>query len=263
MKITTIINDIGNNCQLNNEHGLSFLIEKDDKKILLDGGKTKKALDNFISLGFKTEDIDSIVLSHNHNDHADGLEFFIDKCTANIYLSQNYNKELHAKSCEERIDNSILFNKYADRLKLVGDQLKLYDDVYLCSVEYPLLALMPEDNNLINDDFSHEIYLAIMENGVLSILSSCSHKGIINILTDAKKRFDITPTNFIGGLHLAHYVFTEKEPIYPKTIKNILALQFPNTNIFTCHCTGMPAYNYLKSHLKNISYLSSGDVINV
>ena len=55
------------------EWGLSILIEKDERSILLDTGETISAAHNAGALGIDLTKIDTIVISHGHFDHTGGL----------------------------------------------------------------------------------------------------------------------------------------------------------------------------------------------
>ena len=52
------------------EHGLSYLIETADGRVLFDTGQTSAVLlHNMALLDVSPRDVDAVVLSHAHNDH--------------------------------------------------------------------------------------------------------------------------------------------------------------------------------------------------
>jgi 7,8-dihydropterin-6-yl-methyl-4-(beta-D-ribofuranosyl)aminobenzene 5'-phosphate synthase len=57
------------------EHGLSYLVEHDDKKLLFDTGQSNLFLKNAWLMGIEMININTIVLSHGHFDHGDGLQY--------------------------------------------------------------------------------------------------------------------------------------------------------------------------------------------
>ena len=72
MKISILTdNHAGSFCQA--EHGLSYLIEFDGKKLLFDTGQSDLFLRNAVIMGVNPEDADMIILSHGHFDHGNGL----------------------------------------------------------------------------------------------------------------------------------------------------------------------------------------------
>ena len=66
MKIIILVEDLKAGGRLKNEHGLSLYIEKDDKKYLLDVGKSDVFIKNAKKLGVDISDIDAVFISHNH-----------------------------------------------------------------------------------------------------------------------------------------------------------------------------------------------------
>ena len=54
------------------EHGLSLLIEADDRRILFDTGQGKVLAANAPALGVPLSPLDALVLSHGHYDHTGG-----------------------------------------------------------------------------------------------------------------------------------------------------------------------------------------------
>lgn len=76
MKIITLIENTLFNGFLLAEHGLSVYIE-DKVKILIDTGQGKNFIDNAKKLDISIEDIDFLVLSHGHYDHAGGVSHFL------------------------------------------------------------------------------------------------------------------------------------------------------------------------------------------
>ena len=69
----TVSQDVGYIC----EHGLSIYIEFEDKKILLDAGKTGAFIDNAKNMAVDLSKLDFAVLSHGHYDHSDGFDRFL------------------------------------------------------------------------------------------------------------------------------------------------------------------------------------------
>src|SRR4030042_4477167 len=57
------------------EHGLSYLIEYDGKKILFDTGQSDLFIKNAKIMNVDMTSIDMIILSHGHFDHGDGLQY--------------------------------------------------------------------------------------------------------------------------------------------------------------------------------------------
>ena len=91
MKVKVLLeNTKPENSNLCIEHGLSLLIEKDNKRVLFDtGGPKGCAIQNASILGEDLSKIDAVVLSHGHNDHTGGLlDFFKLNDNAPVYLKK-------------------------------------------------------------------------------------------------------------------------------------------------------------------------------
>ena len=54
------------------EHGLSYLIESDGKRLLFDTGQSEMFLKNSNIMNASLTNIDMIILSHGHFDHGSG-----------------------------------------------------------------------------------------------------------------------------------------------------------------------------------------------
>jgi metal-dependent hydrolase (beta-lactamase superfamily II) len=57
------------------EHGLSYFIEYDGKRLIFDTGQTDMFLRNAEVMKINMKNIDAVILSHGHFDHGNGLEF--------------------------------------------------------------------------------------------------------------------------------------------------------------------------------------------
>ncbi len=78
-----ILNDTRNSNEdkLENDDGFSAYIEVKNNKILLDAGPSEKFIKNAEKLGVDLNLVDTMVLSHGHFDHGDGLKYWDKKWT--------------------------------------------------------------------------------------------------------------------------------------------------------------------------------------
>ena len=73
VRITALMdNKARENKALIAEHGLSLFVEYGDQRILFDCGSGSNTLRNAHRLGISLEDLDAVILSHSHYDHAAG-----------------------------------------------------------------------------------------------------------------------------------------------------------------------------------------------
>lgn len=110
---------------------------------------------------------------------------------------------------------------------------------------------MKSGNDLVPEDFRHEHYLLIEENGKRILLSGCSHKGIINIEDWFR------PDYLIGGFHLSKMKTDEALAGISKRLSSY------STKYYTCHCTGVEQYEFMKQYMSSLMYLSTGMTIEI
>lgn len=250
-----------------NEHGLCLYIEANGKKILFDTGQTDAFAKNAQSMGVNIEDIDLLVLSHGHYDHGGGIKKFIkinkkapiyvNKCVFEPHYNCNDNKEKYIGLDLELKDS--------DRFIYADDEYKIDDNMtlYTCNNKTrdyfndSFGLFLKQDDKFIADDFRHEQYLMISENGKKILISGCSHKGILNIENWFK------PDVLVGGFH-----FMKLDPQNDENAKilkeSAQSLNKEKTQYYTCHCTGVEQYEYLKQYFgDNLHYVSTGSVIEI
>ena len=258
MKITAITENTSHNETIGCEHGLSLYIETENYKLLFDTGQSDLFEQNAEKLGIDLSEVDIAVLSHGHYDHGGGLKRFLSlNSKAPVYLSR-FAFEPHYNGTEKYIglDTSL---RHSDRLIFTDEKYTIDEGLTLFSCnererKYSFgssgLNVM-SDGKLIPDDFRHEQYLLIEENGKRVLISGCSHKGILNI-TDWFK-----PDVLVGGFHFMKLETGELLRSYAQQLNS-----FP-TEFYTCHCTGAQQYEFMKPIVKRLSYLSAGQTIEI
>ncbi|MBU0744257.1 MAG: MBL fold metallo-hydrolase [Gammaproteobacteria bacterium] len=246
MKITALVENNSKHKDLLAEHGISFLIEADNKKILFDTGATDTLLKNAKQLGVDLTAIDCIALSHGHYDHVGGLEYMSDKIVyvhPDIFIPK-YDKEdgkyeyagfPHEKNHYEE-KNRIEFIEINDSLQLT-ENIKLHVDFKKPPVTSFCLKV---DDDYMPDLFFDELALSIDTPLGLVVITGCAHSGIINfidkVIEDNKK------TNIyalLGGFHLAG--LNDEET---KAIADQINLYKIN-KVGISHCTGNKLAQYL------------------
>ena len=238
------------------EHGLSLYIETNGQKILFDSGQTELFAENAGKLGIDLSAVDIMVLSHGHYDHGGGLERFMEiNKKAPIYMSR-YAFEPHYNGTEKYIGLDTSLEKseriiFTDGVTEISDTLMLYS----CNDREKLIDLgsfglnMLENGEMIPDDFRHEQYLLINENGKRVLISGCSHKGINNIESWFR------PDVLIGGFHFS------KLECGDKLLSLAEQLDSEPTHYYTCHCTGVEQYRFMSRYMKRLDYISTGKTI--
>jgi len=239
------------------EHGLSYLIEYDNRRILFDTGQSDMFIKNAKTMNVSLENIDMIVLSHGHFDHGNGLEFLFGLtlvCHPECFVKR-YRKLDHTyiglKNSKEEL--SELFN-----LITSDGSYKISEKIYFLG-EIPRLTNFESKNTTFvlengNPDFvmDDSAIVMILPEG-LFVVTGCGHAGVVNTLEHAKR---ITGLNEIygimGGFHLKDIDLQTRETInYLKAnrIKHILP----------SHCTTNPALKFFHETFKS-KQVKTGDV---
>lgn len=188
--------------------GFSCLIEGKEKTILFDTG-TKPDIfrKNLEHLKIDLNEIDLVVISHNHGDHTGGLPVILEKRkNLPVYIPA---------SVEEQ------FLKQFNQLK--GFTIPITDPTEICSGIY----LTGEMGNKIKE----QSLLVETEQGLV-IVTGCSHQGVENVVKKANQISDEKIYFLFGGFHLLSH--SENE------IKDIIDI-FLNEGVQKCgatHCTG-------------------------
>jgi len=242
---------------LKSEHGLSIYIEG-EKKILFDAGQGTTFAENAKLMDVNLKEADCMVLSHGHYDHGGGISCFMEENReAPVYVSkyafgEHYNAEDKYIGLDKSLEGS-------SRIITVEDEYKLADGytLYSCndrerrfpSKEFGLTV--KKDGKTAPDQFLHEQYLLVEENGKKILFSGCSHKGILNIVDWFK------PDVLVGGFHLM-WLGTEGEE--KEQLKQMAAdLLKYDTVYYTCHCTGAEQYLVMKEIMgSSLKYIATG-----
>ena len=198
------------------EHGLSLHISFDKKVILFDTGASDSFSQNADKLGVDLSTVNEAVLSHHHYDHGGGLpRFFALNSNAKVYLKKPPDGDCYFKAFLFRkryigLERD-LFETYPARFVFVEEFSEILPDVYVFTnigSSYP----KPKGNRYLYvkrgthwslDNFTHELIMAIQENGELVVFTGCSHSGMLNMIDTVVKKLSGIPIKaVIGGFHL-------------------------------------------------------------
>lgn len=255
MKITCLVNNYSINEDFQSEEALSLYIENNGIKILFDTGFQKALFFNANLLSINLKDIDYIILSHSHIDHTGGLKELLEInrkakviCHKKIF-SENYSKSSgdyqFIGTNKDGLDLSrfIFIEDYFS----LENTFEIFGDLRDYESGRELLHFVKEGGKFYSDFAENEIYLFI--DGVL--ITGCSHRGIVNIVTELKKKMKI---NFIiGGLHLRN-----KKPFEVMIVNNLLQVLGVKKS-YVNHCTFKTPV--IEKSLNNFEYFYAGDTL--
>ena len=256
MKVTVLV-DNNDGEGLKGEWGLSFYIQYEGTTVLLDAGLSPLFATNARKLGINLNNVDMAVLSHAHDDHANGLDTFLDlNDHAKLYV---------AEGCEENCyDRHGLIYKYAgiprgimkrrtDRIVKASPDTMIANGVRLLGHSTPGLEKLGLAEKMylkqgfmkyIPDDFRHEQSLIFELGDGVAVFNSCSHAGADNIINEAMAAYPGKRiVAMIGGFHLFN-----KDDEYVRAF----ARRVGDTgveSVITGHCTGKKAMGILREEL--------------
>ena len=225
------------------EHGLSLFIKTNSHNILFDAGRSDAFAKNAALAGIDLSEIDTVVLSHGHYDHADGLMHFLKiNDRAKIYVhAEAFGDFRHG---DRYIGADKRLQAYTDRMVLIAEDLAIDDTLSVVTadgLQAPQTGLLKRiGNDVFADDFAHEIYLEVSDASKKAFFTGCAHKGIVSIANFALRR---GATHLIGGFHLTDMCDAD----FLQEAANALA-DIPLV-YYTGHCTSQKSYDCLKRTL--------------
>ncbi len=273
LKITSIIDNCVAIPELRAEHGLAMLIESKGKKILFDTGQSNQIIRNAEMLNINLGEIDCIILSHGHYDHAGGLLAVLQKIKRkiNIYGHPSIFEKKYIKRDGETDfyigmpEKKEVYEKNGANFILSTQSQKITDDIYTTGEVFRTndfekvedKFLKKENESFVHDNILDDISVVIRHGDGLILLLGCAHSGVINII---QKTIDISNRDkflmVAGGMHLS-----EKSDSYiDRTLRE---LKKYNINfLMPSHCTGIKTSPKFKEYYGDrFFYGSAGRVL--
>ncbi len=274
MKIICLVENQTSNKDLKSEHGLSFYIEFGKRKILFDLGQGHLFIENAIQIGLDLSQVDTVIISHGHYDHAGGLKDFLKiNSHAKIYMHKDafrhhYSIDIQSELNEIGVDPTL---KAHSQIKLTDSFLEIDSNIKLFSKLnqnrfYPSgnrLLKQSIGNDIFADDFSHEQNMILVQGNHYVLFAGCAHKGILNIVTQAIDIMGAEPSHVFGGFHL-HSRSTDVSENDDFILSLGAELCKFNTLYHTGHCTGNYAFQLLNKHFNpQIQRFSTGSTFEI
>ena len=258
MRITCLAENTSHKEGIQAEHGLSLYVETQTHAILFDMGQSDLFIKNAEALDIDLRGVDLAVLSHGHYDHGGGLSAFLSvNQTAPVYVSP-YAFEPHYNAEGKYIGLDPSLSQHP-RLIQTDEEFVIDSTLTLYHCNQKPLPYQADCGGMTveragercSDDFRHEQYLLIREEGKTVLISGCSHKGILNIATW------FTPQVLVGGFHWM------KHPLDEALTETAIRLNRYDTVFYTGHCTGTAQFEWAQSKMERLFYLSAGETVEL
>lgn len=268
---TLLENNLSQNKALIAEHGLSFLVETEKVKILFDCSAGSAARKNAKKMNVSLKDVDYVVLSHSHYDHAGGYPDMADHgVCAPLITGPNFFEEKYAREGEKYVylgcgfGSSFLAKKGITHRVCEGCET-LFEGCYVVGgfkrihdfERAPARFVRQTKDGMIADDFPDEVCLVLEREKGLVMIVGCSHPGILNMIESVRERFGQPVYAVFGGSHLVE----ADEVRLAETMRRLKDMGIARAGFN--HCTGEVAQNRLSQCGDGVvySHLKAGDCI--
>jgi 7,8-dihydropterin-6-yl-methyl-4-(beta-D-ribofuranosyl)aminobenzene 5'-phosphate synthase len=241
------------------QHGVSFLLEgvsgENTKRILIDVGQNSEALlYNMQIMSISPDVIDTIVLTHCHYDHTQGVARLLQEIGKKDiqvithpsifrphFITEPYRRHVGIMEGDSKTE----IEKAGGKLSLTAEPFMIMPGIITTGevernteFEGSSIGLKTEENGIVIDDLMLDdiSVVANVKDKGLVIITGCSHAGIVNITKQAMGVAGYDKIEgIIGGLHLIE----ASDAVIKRTVEELARLNI--AWISAGHCTGFEA----------------------
>ncbi|MFX1367169.1 MAG: MBL fold metallo-hydrolase [Promethearchaeota archaeon] len=256
VRVISVYNDkVLERSRLLGSRGSSWFIELPERGVLFDTGmKGDVLLHNFSQLGLHPNGVDTIVLSHAHNDHTGGLPALLaarTKTTPVTIIAHPgvLEEKRAARLMDIGMPNLDLHLQERVVFKLDYDPVEI-DDSLFTSGE---ITHRPERDGTTwiiqhcvsgvwkQDPILDDISLVLKTKEGLVVICGCCHAGLLNTLDHITKTFKDRVVRVLGGTHMRS--FSGDQMMY---IGSVIEERYSPLRMDLGHCTGRKQMKWLQ-----------------
>jgi len=232
------------------EHGLAFLINVEEGRLLFDTGTSGTVLlHNLDEAGVAPESISALALSHSHPDHTGGLSAFLERRPwLPVYALPGLLEERFTRRGGQ---------VKAKGLQLSPDDLRRQADLRLSAAPQEILPgiwttgeiserpepegrspdhVVRQGDGWTPDPYRDDMALVLEGSQGLVLVCGCCHAGLLNTLLHVRRTFGRDPVAVLGGTHLV----SADEEHMRHLVEMLRQMELPA--LYPNHCTGQTAY---------------------
>ena len=251
MKVICVVDDaVCDHSPFWGEHGLAFLIETENGRVLFDTGQSGTVLlHNLELLGIEPKTINALAISHAHYDHTGGMPALLDHVAGiplhahpDLFRERFSRREGALKSVGLSLEREALEQRL--ELRLSAEPTEILPGVWTTGEITDRAE--PEGrsaHHLVRgiggwepDSYRDDMALVLQAGRGLVLLCGCCHAGLLNTLAHVRRTFGPHITAVAGGTHLLH----AGEAHLRRVMEVLRGLGVPR--LYLNHCTGQRAY---------------------
>ncbi len=272
-RITTLMENTSPSDRLVAQHGLALLVEGPDRRLIYDTGPSPRFLFNARALGADIAGADALILSHSHWDHTGGAAAllagpFPPKA---LYVGRGFFNAGWRKLEEGRVEVGSLLDPATVRLSGVDFHEVGAEPVALGTSAWavsgfrttdpretpPPVYLRQTEEGLVPETFSEEVVLVLRSEDGLTVVSGCSHTGIVSICCRVRDLFAAPVVRFVGGTHL----ISADDARIAWTCEKLREIGL--RRLGACHCTGRKAEAFFAARFPGFYRNNIGTVTDI
>ncbi len=244
------------------EWGFSALVQADGHQVLVDtGGAPDTVLKNAKELGVDLSGVRDVILTHNHDDHTNGLLTLRRELSkrnpealSRVYVGPGIFWSRPSNSGEQNTMIAVrpAYEAMGGKFLEVPGWQELFPGAWLTG---PITRKYPEKNwddlgkvmtpaGLVEDTIPEDLSLVLNTTRGLVVITGCGHAGIVNILSQTADKFGAQRVfAVVGGIHLYRQTDAQLDWTSDKM------KSFGVENVLGAHCTGIEAVYHLRQRM--------------